>query len=157
MEGEEFTMKVISLYQPWATLVAIGAKKIETRSWRTSYRGPLAIHSSKNKKFVDFKSPDYICCSEPFYAVLTEAMVESFGTYGILKFMPLQCIIATCELVDCRLISQGDTPGEPERSFGNYTPGRFKWVLSNVKRINPPIMVSGSIGLWQWNGEIYES
>lgn len=40
-------MKALSLTQPWATLVAIGAKKIETRSWSTSYRGPVAIHASK--------------------------------------------------------------------------------------------------------------
>src|SRR6266446_8164646 len=32
--------------QPWATLIALGAKRIETRSWSTSYRGPLAIHAS---------------------------------------------------------------------------------------------------------------
>ena len=40
-------MKAITLTQPWATLVAIGAKRIETRSWRTFYRGPLAIHAGK--------------------------------------------------------------------------------------------------------------
>lgn len=40
-------MKALSLTQPWASLVAVGAKRIETRSWRTSYRGPLAIHAAK--------------------------------------------------------------------------------------------------------------
>src|SRR5689334_8102777 len=40
-------MKVISLLQPWASLVVIGAKQIETRSWNTKYRGPLLIHASK--------------------------------------------------------------------------------------------------------------
>lgn len=40
-------MKAITLTQPWATLVAIGAKRIETRSWATRYRGPLAIHAAK--------------------------------------------------------------------------------------------------------------
>ena len=39
-------MKAISLLQPWATLVSIGAKRVETRSWRTDYRGPIAIHAS---------------------------------------------------------------------------------------------------------------
>jgi hypothetical protein len=45
-------MKAITLHQPWATLVAIEQKKIETRSWPTSYRGPLAIHAAKTM-------PDY--------------------------------------------------------------------------------------------------
>ena len=39
-------MKVLTLTQPWATLVAIGAKRIETRSWATKYRGPLLIHAA---------------------------------------------------------------------------------------------------------------
>lgn len=41
-------MKTLSLYQPWATLMVIGAKRIETRSWMSRYRGPLAIHSTKS-------------------------------------------------------------------------------------------------------------
>jgi hypothetical protein len=40
-------MKALSIIQPWATLLAMGAKKIETRSYRTPYRGPLLIHASK--------------------------------------------------------------------------------------------------------------
>ena len=36
-------MKALSLYQPWATAIALGSKRIETRGWPTSYRGPLAI------------------------------------------------------------------------------------------------------------------
>lgn len=40
-------MKAITLWQPWASLIACGAKTIETRSWGTPYRGPLAIHASK--------------------------------------------------------------------------------------------------------------
>ncbi len=42
-------MKALSLLQPWATLVVIGVKQIETRSWSTAYRGPLLIHASKGK------------------------------------------------------------------------------------------------------------
>src|SRR5205085_11846598 len=42
-------LKALSLLQPWATLVIIGAKTIETRSWSTSYRGTLMIHASKGK------------------------------------------------------------------------------------------------------------
>lgn len=40
-------MKAISLKQPWANLVAEGKKTIETRKWKTSYRGELIICSSK--------------------------------------------------------------------------------------------------------------
>ncbi len=39
-------MEYLSLHQPWATLLLLGAKRYETRSWRTDYRGPLLIHTS---------------------------------------------------------------------------------------------------------------
>lgn len=37
----------LSLWQPWASLCAVSAKQIETRSWPTGYRGWLAIHAAK--------------------------------------------------------------------------------------------------------------
>ncbi|MDE2685986.1 MAG: ASCH domain-containing protein [Chloroflexota bacterium] len=40
-------IRALSLRQPWASMVADGRKTIETRTWRTNYRGPLAIHASK--------------------------------------------------------------------------------------------------------------
>ena len=40
-------MKVLSIKEPWATLIASKQKYIETRSWKTSYRGELYIHASK--------------------------------------------------------------------------------------------------------------
>lgn len=45
-------MKVLSIIEPWASLIANGKKSIETRSWKTSYRGELYIHASKKKERV---------------------------------------------------------------------------------------------------------
>ena len=42
-------MKVLSLTEPFATLIKEGKKKIETRSWQTNYRGELYIHASMTK------------------------------------------------------------------------------------------------------------
>ena len=38
-------MKIITLKQPWASLVAYGIKKYEFRTWKTNYRGKLLIHA----------------------------------------------------------------------------------------------------------------
>lgn len=54
-------MKTFSLMQPWAMLVALGAKRLETRSWQTHYRGPLAIHASGHLSFENAS----FCCKEP--------------------------------------------------------------------------------------------
>ncbi len=42
-------MKALTIHQPWASLIADGDKTIETRVWTTKYRGPLAIHASRQR------------------------------------------------------------------------------------------------------------
>ncbi len=46
--------KAISLKQPWANLVAEGKKTIETRKWKTNYRGSLLICSSQKPNIEPF-------------------------------------------------------------------------------------------------------
>src|SRR5580765_8422282 len=58
----EESMKILSLHQPWASLVAIGAKRYETRSWKTDYRGPIAIHAAKKWDATLCR----LCHGEPF-------------------------------------------------------------------------------------------
>jgi hypothetical protein len=157
-------MKALTLYQPWATLVAIGAKRIETRSWHTYYRGPLAIHAGMEKRYINHRSHDYICNEEPFYSVLMEAGAlwhdnQFFGA------LPLGCIVATCELVNCKRIDVGDwfpanlgwwknkmfwEASEREWAFGDHSVGRFMWFLANIKILDDPVPVKGSMGLWEW-------
>jgi hypothetical protein len=45
-EGSQQVMLCLTMTEPWASLVACGAKRIETRSWGTDHRGPLAIHAA---------------------------------------------------------------------------------------------------------------
>lgn len=58
-------MRAISLWQPWASAIALGSKRIETRSWSTSYRGPLAIHAAKSWTNVQklFAATEHTCFS----------------------------------------------------------------------------------------------
>src|SRR5260221_1253433 len=116
-------MKALTLTQPWATLVAIGAKKIETRSWSTSYRGPLAIHAAK----AAHREEAALCLQEPFTSALGGR---------VLYELPLGRVVATVRLVDVRPTSM--TIGEAawsdprqdivlspqEEAFGDFTPGR---------------------------------
>ena len=43
-------MKALSIREPWATLIAKGEKTIETRTWKTNYRGKILLCASKNPK-----------------------------------------------------------------------------------------------------------
>ena len=136
-------MKAITLTQPWATLVAIGAKRIETRSWRTLYRGHLAIHAAKG--FPELARERFF--NWEFREVLEAHCIHSFHE------LPLGVVVATCTLVDCVRITPDNMPppGGPEFYFGDYTPGRWAWMLNSVKSLPYPIPLRGSLGLWEWN------
>lgn len=152
-------MKALTLTQPWATLVAIGAKRVETRSWQTSYRGPLAIHAAKGVGSVGGKRGlDDLCTSDPFFGVLIDA------GYRDGKPLPLGAIVATCELVDCvpttyvksvKVVQRGhDRPAwlwtVEEKAFGDYADGRWAWLLANIKMLPEPIPAKGALSLWEW-------
>lgn len=130
-------MKAISLWQPWASAIAIGAKKIETRHWSTSYRGPLAIHAAKKKDCLD--------------TIYEAGIFKAFSEAGIntTSDLPLGAIVATCVLTKSRptdLLRNGISP--LERALGGYEDGRFGWVLENVVWLKKPIPFRGAQGFF---------
>lgn len=139
-------MKVLSLLQPWATLVVMGAKKIETRSWNTKYRGELLIHASVNKKLAK-----ELTSADPFNRFIRHWTDLPFGS-----------IIGKCKLINTcstdrtlftnRLSSDGmdwELTSE-ELAFGDYTENRFCWLLNDAVQFAQPIPAKGSLGLWDY-------
>lgn len=160
-------MKALTLTQPRATLVAIRAKRIETRSWQTRYRGPLAIHAGAGLGPVGGeKGLRTLCITQPFFAALRDFMVQHESGYSLSDALPRGAIVATCELAGvvrtedltfdgrwARLREGGIQEWiltDQERAFGNYTPGRFAWLLANVQALPEPIPAKGALGLWNW-------
>jgi hypothetical protein len=43
-----------------------------------------------------------------------------------------------------------------EKAFGDYTPGRYAWLLADVRRLPEPIPARGALGLWEWEGKLKE-
>lgn len=147
-------MKALTLTQPWATLIAIGAKRIETRSWATDYRGPLAIHAAKGLAPVGGKRGLAEQCREPAFFSYLDRYSASFYLDGS-EALPLGKIVAVAKLVNVRridvalraqVLSQTRTPSEIE--FGDYTSGRYAWFLEDVKSLGKPIECKGALGLW---------
>lgn len=64
--------------------------------------------------------------------------------------LPLGAVVAVVNLRDVQPITFSIVPQEPERSFGDYTPGRYAWVLREIVRLPKPIPARGSLGLWEW-------
>lgn len=150
-------MKALSLWQPWASLVAFGAKKYETRGWHTRYRGPLLIHASL--RFARYEKE--LCLDEPFSSALVD------GGITTLREMPLGVMLCRVTMVDCILIPEGTPsagrllgdgvmvrghklpPDGDERDFGNYTAGRFAWIFQDVERLPTPLPWKGMQGLFE--------
>lgn len=150
-------MKGLTLSQPWATLVAVGAKKLETRNWRTSYRGPLAIHAGKGLGGI--QRPDggpgreedlaALIATEPFRTALQEVSIYEAAE------LPRGQIVAVCSLEAIlttdvyRIAPVG--PRNWEAAFGNFAAGRYAWVLRDVVEVQetlPAGTVSDYRGLW---------
>lgn len=161
-------MKAITLTQPYATLISIGAKKIETRSWRTDYRGPLAIHAAVGLGPVGGQRGLVLqCARKHFLPALDPIMPEHLRGIGspgsIAERLPRGAIVAVCNLVGCEPTDiAGKRDGymyartgekwpltDQERAFGDYSPGRFAWLLADIRALPEPIPAKGALGLWE--------
>ncbi len=142
-------MKALSLLQPWATLVVMGIKQIETRSWSTAYRGPLLIHASKGK------AGEIFAQDAPF-----KKYIPNF------KQLPFGYIIGKVTLTDVIRIGTGTllhTSDEmmnnltmEEKAFGDYTAGRFAWMLQDAVAFKTPLGARGSLTLWEFDEGVIE-
>lgn len=143
-------MKAITIIQPFATLVALEEKRLETRSWSTKHRGPLAIHAGKK---IDKK----ICQQEPYKSVLAKHGYTANN-------LPTGAVVGICQLVDCHkvLVDKEDhaifenntVVSGHEYLFGDYSLGRYAWRLIDMNRLQEPIVVKGMQGLWNFSNGI---
>lgn len=162
-------MKALSLWQPWASLMVHGMKRIETRGWYMRHRGPLLIHAAK-KWDEDLAE---LCHLDPTYATALTACGFTKDLRDTRpKGMPFGAIVGRVEVVDCVATdsidkampgSSDDMPpmritlgnikriyriGRREIAFGDYSDGRFGIVCTNPVAFSEPISYRGSQGLF---------
>jgi len=134
-------MKAISLWQPWASLMALGLKRNETRHWKTSYRGPLIIHAAK--KAIGWPS-------------LT---IQSLFDEDIIfqpTDLPRGCLLCRVDLYDCRRIGVQHIPfGQIEMELGDYSIGRYVWLTKDVKVFDKPIPYRGRQGFFNVPDQVW--
>ena len=123
------TIKALSMWEPWATAVALNIKGFETRSWKTPYRGPLLICASQKRL--------------PIIQIVL-LLVSARLTVSDLQYGRAVCIV---NLVDI-LKTEDIVVSGIEKKFGDFSPGRFAWKFQNVRRfVNPPL-IRGKQGLF---------
>ena len=128
-------MKVLSLTETYVTLIKNGVKTIETRSWKTNYRGKLYIHASSTKIPKEYRDNLELM-----------SLVDTYNlNYGN--------IICSCELLDCiemtdEFVDKIKNTRKNEYITGVYSKGRYAWILDNIEILEEPIKAKGHLGIW---------
>ncbi|MBG9730810.1 2-oxoglutarate dehydrogenase E1 [Lysinibacillus sphaericus] len=140
-------MKAITIKQPWATLISLNEKKLETRSWLTKHRGKIAIHAGKQI--------DKEACKDV-------EISKTLNKHGLeITDLPVGAIIAIADLTHCHEVLEdyglsakttGGIVTNKEYAFGDFSEGRYAWELKDIKVLPIPIEIKGQLRLWEWHG-----
>lgn len=156
-------MKALTLWQPWAWLLFTWlrslspwrpVKRVETRSWPTAQRGRIAIHAAKFRRL-----------PESIYREIGQALKNAGDDEVVMRLGYFEygtpsnlfgVVIGTVDLVDCVPIeqlygSEYDTP--LERVCGDWSPGRYGWILKDPILFKSPVPATGRQRLWNWDEE----
>lgn len=177
-------LRTLTVRQPWASLIALGVKTIETRSKRTHARGRIAIHAALCKpelplrdQFGDHYATIGDWRVERDYGIHRDFYLDRHGEGPRLEF---GAVVATADLVDCRPIvarpktltpvvfgsnvmavkgaeltyftAHGGFLGDysDQLTYGDFTPGRWAWMLDNITPVDPPAPHRGAQHWTRW-------
>ena len=126
-------MKVLTIREPFATLIKDKVKIYETRSWKTNYRGEIYIHAAKARS--------------------KASNVSIASTYLKSKENPehiiCKCLLKDCIYMDKDFINEVKKNKE-EYNSGHYEVGRFAWQLEVTEVLKEPIYAKGQLGIWNF-------
>lgn len=136
-------MKALTLWQPWASLISLEEKKIETRCWTTKHRGELAIHAAATlpPKWLGASRHGDEFRSELAHALTTNARALPRGV--------VLCIVKLISIEETSAMLRETLPTR-EMLFGNYEDGRYAWHMEVIERFATPIPAKGNRMLWNW-------
>lgn len=136
-------MKTLTVCQPYAEMIASGAKRIENRTWPTRHRGPLAIHAGRSRAWL---SP-----------ALASGEISADQARGLVW----GAVVATCRLVGCFELARIELLAQRGQLHDDllwipcdrHAGGPWLWIVSEVVRLADPVPVLGQRGLWDWDGK----
>lgn len=124
-------MRAFSVHQPYAYAIVAGLKPHETRSRKTNIRGRVAVHAAR-------RIPEFVSMAAAI--ALPDPVLLHFGS-----------VIGTVEIVDCLPVEEViGALTERERALGDYSKGRWAWVLKNPVMFDTPVPAKGKQGWWNW-------
>lgn len=150
--------KVLSIKQPWCSLIAIGIKPIENRTWKTNHRGTLLLHASAS---LDNETRDFDWCAPftvPQFNIVDDYVGSIKTVRDFKRELPTSAIIGEVKLIDC--VQDYDNIwaekwSEEQKSFLLIRDGKIKpiwnWVLEDPILYDEPIRnIKGKLNLWNY-------
>ena len=136
---DTLTIKTVSLWQPWASLMAAGIKLHDVRHWAPAHRGPIAIHAAKTIDVVG--APEDLC-------------VAALGVRWR-QLLPIGMVLAVGELTACVEASRlYERLTRADKEAGNFAPGHFAWRIEKPRALKAPIPLAGRQGLFNWTAPL---
>lgn len=142
-------MKALSIKQPWASLIALGIKDIENRTWKTNFRGRIYIHASAKKAgelpyILDDTQGDFFYYNEP----------EGLKEHSLIT----SAIIGEVDIIDCVINHESiwaeKSEFSPYQENGVPHEGMkpiYNWVLANAVLYDKPILnIKGKLSFWDF-------
>ena len=126
-------MKVITIREPFATLIKDKVKIYETRSWKTNYRGEIYIHAAKAK-------------SKASNASIASTYLKSRENH---EHIICKCLLKDCIYMDENFINEVKKNKE-EYNSGHYEIGHYAWQLEVIEVLEEPIYAKGQLGIWNF-------
>lgn len=142
-------IKALTVRQPWASLIALGAKQMETRTRDTKVRGPVAIHAGLAmpcRRGERVQIGDYEIEHDKAGLLLRgESLSWPYR-------LPMGQVVAVVELFQTRRTTSIEhAPSNRERALGDHGPGRFAWSLASVSPVRAYCPAKGRLGWWDWD------
>ncbi|PCI47167.1 MAG: hypothetical protein COB49_07465 [Alphaproteobacteria bacterium] len=150
-------MKALTIHQPWASFMAMGLKKIETRGRKCHIRERVAICAGKTtpaghqqflKSLYNFFNTHI--SGDPEHKKFYKDFARLVGNRdNFITHLPLGAVVATADIVDCQPTERlRETINPIEFALGNYEDGRFGWIMDNIKPLETPIPIIGKQGFF---------
>ena len=141
-------MKAITLHEPWASLIREGKKTVETRSWPAPrpWGRRIGIHAGKkvDREFLRSVSPMPV---HPGRMVATAILGGCYRVYGHREVMsrgePRWAAICYNH--------QGEEVLVGEDRYGDFSIGRWLWLLTDIQPLEYPVLAVGHQGFWVWD------
>lgn len=142
------SVRILSVKQPWATLIVLGVKRYEARSWPPNWRGRIVIHASSSA--IPKKQWAFLVEDPAVAKVLAKAGLRD---YSDVTALPTSAIVGAVTVDDAQTVQLwGDAVSDLDGALSSFSPPEILWRLKSPVQCAPITGIDGKLNLWTLSG-----